>query len=378
MYQKWFVQDLQQPINVRHCESVVFSGDSGAYLVGVRVTDAGEAAALNGSVVCHVIRPDAATVTFSGTLEGNNVSAVLAKAALTIPGQIAVVLQVTSGSNVITLLKAIFTSELTATDSIVDPENVVPSISELLSKIDEMERGTAAANAAAAALQNMTVDAGGTPSGSNPTVVITTVDGHYNISFGLVPAAITNTVYQYQASTSGTTVPTGTWQNTVPNVPQGDFLWTRTTYTWNGTITTYQYSVARQGIDGSGAVSSVQGISPDSNGNVQLPTDATPTTGSTNFMTSGAIKTALDNVDVIPTLTVDFGTISSLPTTKTVTGMTSDMVAVAHELGTPGAFASDITVTTANGSVTLSGTMATSGSSTVVITFAKTTTVTGA
>ena len=67
-------------------------------------------------------------------------------------------------------------------------------------------------------------------------------------------------------------------------------------------------------------------------------------------------------------VTVNFGTVSSLPVTKSAAGITADMAAVAYEFGTPSAFRSALTVTTGNGTVTLSGTIR--GSSGVKITFA--------
>lgn len=66
-------------------------------------------------------------------------------------------------------------------------------------------------------------------------------------------------------------------------------------------------------------------------------------------------------------VTVDFGTVSSLPMTKAAPGVTADMLVAAHEFGNPAAFASDLTVTTGEGTVTLSGDLA--GSSTVKLTF---------
>lgn len=88
----------------------------------------------------------------------------------------------------------------------------------------------------------------------------------------------------YQSSSSSTVVPTGVWSSTIPNVSGGQFLWTRTTLIFNdGTPITF-YSVARMGLDGSGSVSSVSNISPDSNGNILLAAEnigALPTTGGT-------------------------------------------------------------------------------------------------
>lgn len=69
------------------------------------------------------------------------------------------------------------------------------------------------------------------------------------------------------------------------------------------------------------------------------------------------------NVGAAKAVTVDMGTISSLPVTKTATGVTAKMVVAASELGTPSAQTGDWTITTAADSVTISGTI--SGSTTV-------------
>lgn len=74
----------------------------------------------------------------------------------------------------------------------------------------------------------------------------------------------------YQVGTSGTTAPGGSWLQDVPPVPQGQFLWTKTDVTFNTGDPIIWYSVSRMGIDGTGAVSTVCGVDPDSNGNVAL------------------------------------------------------------------------------------------------------------
>lgn len=61
---------------------------------------------------------------------------------------------------------------------------------------------------------------------------------------------VKSAVVTYQASTSGTVIPTGSWVTTIPTVPKGQYLWTRvvTTYTDNSTSTSY--SASYQGVDG--------------------------------------------------------------------------------------------------------------------------------
>lgn len=61
---------------------------------------------------------------------------------------------------------------------------------------------------------------------------------------------ILSTEVRYQASSSGTTVPSGTWYTSVPSVPEGQYLWTRTVITYTDYTTTTSYSVGRMGKDG--------------------------------------------------------------------------------------------------------------------------------
>lgn len=88
----------------------------------------------------------------------------------------------------------------------------------------------------------------------------------------------------YQVSTSGTVIPDGDWSASVPVVPQGRYLWTRTTVQFNSGDPVVSYSVSRFGMDGSGTVVSVCGSDPDSDGNVDLTAGdvgALPITGGT-------------------------------------------------------------------------------------------------
>lgn len=84
------------------------------------------------------------------------------------------------------------------------------------------------------------------------------------------PATIVSQSVAYQVSDSGTIIPSGTWETSVPVVGQGKYLWTRSTITYNTGSPVVSYSVSRMGIDGSGSVSSVAGVSPDETGNVTL------------------------------------------------------------------------------------------------------------
>ena len=68
--------------------------------------------------------------------------------------------------------------------------------------------------------------------------------------------SVTVSSIQYQSGTSATTAPTGTWSSNPVSVAQGQFLWTKTTFS-DGKVA---YGIARQGSDGKAGASG-RGIS---------------------------------------------------------------------------------------------------------------------
>lgn len=92
-------------------------------------------------------------------------------------------------------------------------------------------------------------------------------------------ARLTSHSTTYMVSDSGTIVPSGSWVADVPNVPQGKYLWTRTVLTFNTGNPVTSYSVSRFGLDGTGAVNSVNGKAPDPTGNVRVNAEDITTTG---------------------------------------------------------------------------------------------------
>lgn len=69
------------------------------------------------------------------------------------------------------------------------------------------------------------------------------------------PPTITSQVIEYQVGASGTNVPTGAWSSSVPTVPQGSYLWVRTTITFQDSSPILIYTVSRFGTDGTGTAS---------------------------------------------------------------------------------------------------------------------------
>nr|DAO76984.1 MAG TPA: tail protein [Caudoviricetes sp.] len=76
---------------------------------------------------------------------------------------------------------------------------------------------------------------------------------------------IASTEIMYASSNSSTIAPAGGWSTQVPNVPQGHYLWTRTTWRYTDKTTETGYSVSRNGQDGAKGDAGRDGV-PGKNG----------------------------------------------------------------------------------------------------------------
>lgn len=61
---------------------------------------------------------------------------------------------------------------------------------------------------------------------------------------------VSNTAVTYQVGASGTTAPTGNWVASIPTVPAGQYLWTKTVVTYSDGKSTTAYSVSRNPTNG--------------------------------------------------------------------------------------------------------------------------------
>ena len=61
---------------------------------------------------------------------------------------------------------------------------------------------------------------------------------------------ISSTEVTYQTSTSGTSIPKGTWATSIPSVAAGSYLWTRTIITYTDKTSTTSYAVGKMGNTG--------------------------------------------------------------------------------------------------------------------------------
>lgn len=113
---------------------------------------------------------------------------------------------------------------------------------------------------------------------------------------------IKSTTITYQGSTSGTTIPTGTWVTTIPTVAAGSFLWTRTIVTYTNNTTSTAYSVGKMGNTGatgkgvkSAATTYQAGASGTTIPTGTWTTSVPKTSAALPFMWSRTITTYTDN-----------------------------------------------------------------------------------
>jgi len=170
---------------------------------------------------------------------------------------------------------------------------------------------------------------------------------------------------EYMTSSSGTVVPEGSWTTTVPTVAAGNYLWTRTKLTFIDSTVVTSYSVSRFGIDGAGAVSTVNEISPDGDGNVALTATDIPTSDSTSVQSHiTSIESDVTDLQKYEIRHIS-GSITALPKSFSYNFITADHRVINCVLGTPSAVVTDLSWVTTTSDVTFSGTLATSGSTTI-------------
>jgi len=110
------------------------------------------------------------------------------------------------------------------------------------------------------------------PAGSNGT------DGK-----GIVSSATT-----YQAGTSGTTPPTGTWSTSIPSVSENQYLWTKIVLTYSDNTNSTAYSVGKMGAKGeTGAAGSTGATGATGNGIKSTTINFASSTSGTTAPSSG-------------------------------------------------------------------------------------------
>lgn len=268
--------DVDAEIQMTPLKSLYASGDKDAHVFELSLYRGTEEMDLSGaSAQGYFIRADGYTVPITGAVSGNIVTLTLSGGCYYIVGNFNFIIKVSTAES----RKSVFWGNgyvvRSMTDTIVDEENVIPSLDELLAQISAAESAAKAANQAASAansaatsaaqaasaadanasaansaanaakaaasaataaatkIDSMTITATGLAAGAAPTAELTEVDGHYNIALGLPkgdkgdPGAtpqITVKVKTGEPGTAASVKQTGTAETPVIEltIPRGD------------------------------------------------------------------------------------------------------------------------------------------------------------
>ena len=130
-------------VDLMNGEPAVFSlrqlyyADQEANRIGAIVYMGGEPYALAGTCTGTAIRADGTTVPMQGTVDGNQAYITLIPDCYAIEGSIQIFVKITIGDVVATLAAAVGTVRLTETEAVIDPGEIIPSVSALITSIND-------------------------------------------------------------------------------------------------------------------------------------------------------------------------------------------------------------------------------------------------
>lgn len=198
--------DLSKGLKKTYFDMVFATEDNAAHQIDVQLFRGREAAQLESgaSVTAYFIRySDNATITLGGSVSDGIASVTLNKSCYNKAGQFAIIIKVVEDGVINTVFYGEGTILTSVTDTILDDENIIPSLDDLLAQIAVMEQATAdaatateaantatgaantaadTANAAAYKIDGMTVSA---EKADEAGATITEVDGVKHIAFSL-------------------------------------------------------------------------------------------------------------------------------------------------------------------------------------------------
>lgn len=239
--------DLDKGLRKTYLEMDFAAQDDSAHRVDVQLMRGNTPVDLSGATVtAYFIRySDNATISLDGEASSGIVHVKLKKSCYNKPGAFALIIKATVDGVTNTVFYGEGSIFVSVTDTIVDEENVIPSLEDLLAQIATIEEATANASTAAdragtaadranaaagdaevaaAQIAGMTVSA--QPS-ATAGAAISEVDGVKHITFSLPTGATPQITFQVETGAPGTDVQmtqSGTAENPVIHltIPRGD------------------------------------------------------------------------------------------------------------------------------------------------------------
>ena len=128
--------ELTKPVKVEYIDGNMFSMDNAGNTAHVYIYYNGQPQEIVGSVSAEVIRPDGGTVAVTGAMSGNRAYVIFPQAVYAVPGAISCVIKVTEGTTTTTIAAFVANVYRSSTDQAIDPGQLIPSISSLISAIE--------------------------------------------------------------------------------------------------------------------------------------------------------------------------------------------------------------------------------------------------
>ena len=150
----WLIRqtvDLQRGAPVlNNPDALLQRGDRAAHKFLLTVQNGGQNLPLEGaSAMGYFDRADGVAVPISGTITGNTVEIVTKDECYAVPGPMLLMVRLQTEGQILTLMTMSLMVGRGPSDALADPDHIIPSIDDLLSKIEKMESGTNAANTGA-------------------------------------------------------------------------------------------------------------------------------------------------------------------------------------------------------------------------------------
>jgi hypothetical protein len=138
--------DLCKPVHLIQMDVPFFKGDKNAHRFHVTLERNGCAIdACEISATGYMVRADKQTVIWDAQVNGCDIYLTMPASCYAVTGRFRLLLRVTSGDTVETALWVEGSIRESATDIIVDPDNILPNLEELLAQIDDLKSITAEA-----------------------------------------------------------------------------------------------------------------------------------------------------------------------------------------------------------------------------------------
>lgn len=259
LIESWFKQDLNKAVQVQPLHGVVFTEDNEGNLIGVRCSRDGVDENLSGQLSGYVIRPDEQTIAITeGTVSGNEASILLPADALEVQGIIHVILRLTSGTTRTTICAVRAVVQRSRSENIIQGDKIIYSIDDMLRQIAACETATNAATTAASAANTAASAANTKANLANEKAELANTKANLANEKATAAETQANRAKGYADAFGNVTTVTGAAGTQASVVID----------TEHGTAT---FTIPR-GVNGQGAVSTVEGIDPDGNHNVSLDT----------------------------------------------------------------------------------------------------------